>query len=293
MSDDLDKMIRRYGDELGRVQRRAPSRQWVTTRRVALTFAAFALLVGVAVIVLPGADRGGSTAYAVARAKAALATDDSIIHMISATRQPLDGKIVTLRGEVWIGPDAVRVLAYGDALSEAEDIALSWDPEEDSADGKVRVRTDAYEAVSNVHSYYWQRMDRYGLKGFDPVSQMRSMLTSGKVEDEGVVLLNGRKARKLVARAEATPPVQTGPNSGVASTDGSVTEYYVDSDTFAPIRVRSSYGDPANDEWIVDEIEKFERLPVNAQTRQLLKIDVPKGAKTRNDGQERQGFRRP
>lgn len=276
MSDPIERYYEEFESRYAAVARPAerPVHRF-PVRRVALVGAVAGLALGVAVAVLPGSDRGISTASAIEKAKAALSTEDAIVHIVAVTRQPLDGKLVTLRGETWLASDAARFSLDG------EETAVRWYPRETSRDGKIRVRNDQFDPETNTHSFYWTRLDRDNwLFQADPTSAVRRLLASGKVTDEGVVNLNGREARKLVHRVAPTPPKQTGPNSGIGSTPGFVVEYYVDSESFAPVRTRSSYGDPASNQWIVTDFPRFERLPLTARNRKLLQLKVPAGAKT-------------
>lgn len=280
MTDPIERYYEEFETRYQAVARPAerPVRMW-SVRRVAFAAAAFALVAGLALAVLPGTGRNGATAYAVQRASAVLATDGAIIHTVSTTTQYVEGEKVRLRSESWVGLDSVRTRFDEDGDGVEDQFAQHWDVGRQGADGKVPVRAESYNPATKTFTYYRTRSRVGAFLNADPVSGIRAKLADGGVTDEGVVTIRGRQARKLVARTDPTPPIQTGPNSGIASTEGSVTEYYVDAKTFEPIRIRSSYGDPADGLWTVDEIDRFERLPVNAETRQLLSIKVPAGTK--------------
>jgi len=280
MNDPIERYYEEFETRYAAVARPAarPVHRF-PVRRVAIVGAVAALAVGIAVAVLPGTGPGGSTAYAVERAKAVLSTDNAVLHIVSVTTQPLGGKQEKLRGEQWHGPGALRYSVEGESV-DREDTAVRWDPRESSADGKLRVRSDSYEPATNTHTFYVTRLERdSALFRMDPTSAMRRLLASGRVTDEGIVDLNGRQARKLVAQKAPTSPKQTGPNSGIASKPGSVAEYYIDPKTYVPIRIRWSVGDPVNNQWVVDDVVQFERLPLTAQNRKLLRITIPAGAK--------------
>lgn len=281
MNDDLDRFVRALGDELGRAEKRSASTPRIFTgRRLAIVGVVLTLVVAGAVVALPGTDRGGSTASAVERAKAALSTENAIVHFETVTRSSSDADPYELRSRVWMAPDAVRFTDDSGTTTGEDEIAVRWYPLEPSTDGKMRARFESFDRERNVLSYYWTRLPRNSMAfDLDPAAPIRRLLASGEVKDEGVVTLNGREARKLVSRTEATPPTQTGPNSGIAGQQAAVIEYYVDAKTFEPIRTRNSVGDPAHNEWVVSDFGRIERLPLSAETRKLLKIDAPADAK--------------
>lgn len=127
MNDELDQMIRKYGDELGRAQRREPARRGFPVRRVAIVGAIAGLALGVAVGALPGSGPGGSTAYAVKKAKAVLATNNAILHIASSTTTYVDGEKAFMSGEVWIGPNGNRAVFDEDEDGDKDQMATQID----------------------------------------------------------------------------------------------------------------------------------------------------------------------
>ena len=100
------------------------------------------------------------------------------------------------------------------------------------------------------------------LLGGNPIESIREQLDRGLVDDAGSTEIEGRPVRKLVE-------------------ESGIFEYYVDAETFEPVRVRMLMGwrDPEADSpserlaYDVD-FEEFETMPLDDQTDDLLEVQT-------------------
>jgi len=268
VSDELDQMIRSYGDELGRAQRLEHPRRGLPVRRIALAGAVAGLALGIGVAVLPGSDPGD----AVAQAKDVLTPDNQIIHVITEQRVNIPGNRLVTKSESWIAENRERTvtgdLEFASVLHPGKRRTVKI------GDHRVRAitgRFDQYNRKTNQYRYYLG----FSLPGMetprDPVAEVRKLLAAGQLEDAGTTTVNGREVRRLISNPEQhTTTIVGGRTLQVPSFPA---EYRVDAKTFAPIEFRVA------EETRVYKL--FERLPRNAETEKLLRIDVPADAQRR------------
>jgi hypothetical protein len=251
----------RYMDDFGRELSRARPRR----ARAPLAVAAVAAL-GAAVAFFPSGNGGVD---AVAQAREALAPTGEIVHMVVSMR--IGGRAMGPSTEQWYAADPVRWRT----VSKIVPAGAGGRPPKQFAwlelafhHGRVRVY-DAQRDVVNI----WPdgRASRGlspGILGGDPATDLREMLAAGDVRDDGVVTVDGRQVRRLVAE-----PKSSGPPRRLV--------YYMDPQTFAPIGGRTYYLFKARRMAPLEfKVERYERLPITPQNEQLLRFD--KTPKTRH-----------
>lgn len=262
MNDELDTMIRRYGDELGRAERRTTSRQRLPLRRIAIGGAVAGLALGVGVAVLPG---GGGTksgsAYAVERVKQVLDPNGSIVHYRlvdrpaapsgSGDQAALSSGTVT---DVWFvsrSQSRVRLTVKPPQDAKGE---RPFTIDTSTGDGKVRTWASADRVIRQTPAAKMPRLD--SSLSDDPVAQVRTFLDDGRMVDAGEVNRDGRRLRKL----------QT---SAAAERQFGRMVMLVDAETFEPVELELL--------GIVSDVRDYERIPLNEANLTLLDIDAPAG----------------
>jgi hypothetical protein len=209
-----------------------------------------------AVALLPG---GGASVDAVAQARAALSPTGEIVHMVVRTN--FGGRIQTAPIEQWYAADPERWRVLQRPSRPARDRGGPATPPHEVAVSGDRLRS--YDPRRDVMTIFRGIGDhpRPALPialGGDPTSELRERLAAGDVRDDGVVTVDGRAVRRLVSERDAP---------------GGQFVYYMDPQTFAPIggRLYLRFGGRRATaiEFTVDD---YERLPLNAETEQLLKI---------------------
>ena len=135
-----------------------------------------------------------------------------------------------------------------------------------------------YNSVHNALTVYRGYRDRGvvskapGMFSNDPVAGLRAMLAAGKVRDAGEVTVAGRTVRRLVSVERIPQPrghqfVQR-------------TTYDLDPKTFAPIGGTLQFDiGPARKLTLTFHVDRYERLPLNAENAKLLTI--PTNAQTK------------
>ena len=118
----------------------------------------------------------------------------------------------------------------------------------------------------------------WGPRGDERLEDLRAMLASGQIEDRGLAAIDGRRTRRLVGEKTfpGEPPLTF--------------EYYVDADTFAPVRMVQVWrvrldGEPAQNggklQTTTDTIDfvVYEHLPATEDNEKLLDFTPPAGTK--------------
>lgn len=111
--------------------------------------------------------------------------------------------------------------------------------------------------------------------GTDPVATLRSMLAQGKLRDAGTTKIGDRDVRRFLGSRTR--------RFGDVVARGSV-EYFVDPQTFAPVRARFQppLPQPVNERlFVVLDFQTFERLPLTAESAELLEIHPDPGVAVR------------
>ncbi len=270
MSDELDKMIRKYGQDLGRAQRQAGPRIKLPARRIAIVGAAAGLALGLVVAALPGSDPGGGTAYAVEQTRKALDAGDAILHYTLREQDPSLPTGATpepILRERWYAasPDRYRerLTAAGGGASLTAEMAIARGRQQSWQTGDARVLDEPQPQSGSDNDVLIN----------DPVVQARELLASGKIEDKGETQLNGRAVRRLVGTRSLGLPGE--------APDSVVSEYLVDAKTFIPVEIRvtvSSEGRTSAPS--VTTVQAFERLPRTPENEQLLELQAPAGVPT-------------
>ncbi len=259
--------------------------------------------IAVAAATLPGSPTGEIDVVAEARAAAA-PVPGGVLHTVVQFKQtpdlgptristgpPPDGKVVgTLTGksERWSSDDPVRwrsrvyietpegktataESSYADGVTRLKN---SWDP-------TVR----AYRLPADLRARQDQGSDAGPRLGSvegpgDPVADIRRLLDSGRVRDEGEATFEGRAVRRLVG--------QTHVQDRSESSEGRMTyEYLVDVASFAPVRISSSQvlpGRPNAEEPAARRTRTtvsswtfvaYQRLPATPANERLLSVQSP------------------
>lgn len=273
MTDELDKMIRRYGDELGRAQRRDQAGRGIfrSPARILAVGMGTGLAVVAALALIPG---NGGQLDPLERAQAALQPNGKILHIVMVqTLRGVRGASGEAQSESWLADDRSRIDS-GDLQ-----FGSSWDPSKrvtrkigDRSYRVVPVRAEQYNRKTNQYRYYNGFIPPFGSANEDPTSELRRLLAAGGVKEAARTTIDGRKVRRFVTAA---------PKAGTVTVAGKTikapridVEYFVDAETFAPVEFR--YGD-----YEAQRFKVFERLPRNAETEKLLRLDVPADAQRR------------
>lgn len=281
-----------------------PPARRMTRRRVvhgglAVSVVAVAAVVGTTAI--PGI--GGSSVDVVASARAAvLPSSGEILHTVvqfqqspsagpkavwSAKPGTADARLLgtpTGKVERWSTTDPLRertaVFVSGDGRPTpvAMQIAYADGVQQSKSPGTDQVQTTRTAEGDRGASDENPTLASFGAS-HDPVAAIQALLASGKLHEDGRTERDGRSLVRLVGSDAGTP--EDGSNIGAPG----AYEYLVDAKTFAPVVVTATYVLPARPDaeepaarqqrrvvsrWT---FSTFERLPLNAATEPLLRID--------------------
>lgn len=277
MSDPYD----RYLDDFGaRLQAAVSARPRRPRRRLALgSLIATAAVAAALVLVLPGSP-AGRPLDVVAEARAALAPPGEIVYLRITTSWSADPGGTApppSTTEQWTAADPPRWRLVQTLPRDHRNGTVS------DGDGRRIVGRQEFAYAAGRQSDYRVELNRLlintgysehgaaakrpGPLGGDPATELRAMLTHGKVTDAGLVDTGGRTVRRLISESSGSG----GPARRFT--------YDVDPDTFAPVRgvLRLRFGFPAGTRSPVVltstfTVDRYERLPINAQTAKLLTI---------------------
>lgn len=272
----------------------APTRPRRRRRRRTLTAAASAALLVGAIVVSTDLDQDGVDV--VAAAAAALDPAGDVVHLVldggpvSPSGRPqreglsVDGRstlgIFSRRSEQWSTAEPLRfrstrrLTVPGSRRTETTDFGITGDGRTwtdrsfDRAPADVRtVRSVAPRGDVSASGV---------LRSADPAAGLRRALRAGGFRDTGVVTIDGRPSRRLVADL----PGRAGPRGG-SNLDRRLV-YLVDPDTFAPRRYDVLVRAPAGTArpgryaefrpWESYVVRTYERLPLDAATRRLFRV---------------------
>ncbi|HEY5195491.1 MAG TPA: hypothetical protein VIJ51_00530 [Solirubrobacteraceae bacterium] len=270
----LDDFGRRLDAAVGRPARRLRPRRAALGGLVVCCVAAAGLV---------GAGIGGGVRLdVVGRAQAALSPPREVIYLVTSaslrrlgepsakeppavTRQwstaaPERWRIATSTGEATVvGPHGsvrgAEQFSYADGTAEY-----------------YAVRRNFLDVTTGIRNATATAPLSAGL-GTDPVIRLRAMLAARQLHDGGSAVVDGRIVRRLVGEL----PRGTNPAWPV--------EYDVDPRSFAPVRVttRMRTVSPAapqiGTEILIETVDAYKRLPLNAATAELLRIK-PTGTPT-------------
>ena len=253
---ELDRYLDRFGVAL--LQAR-PSRR----RRGLALGGVIALAAAVATLVLVLGPGGGSRPLnAIAAARKQLDPTGVILHFRISLRNSLPGVDGAFE-ETWSAqdPQRWRMRSSGDGRTIQE--TSYGGGEQRYLDGKHLIVTTGYKD----YTPQTRLPTIFSQNGNDPDADLRAMLLSGKLQDDGNVLSGGRSVRRLVRD------------------DGLRTLVFdVDPTTFVPVAGSLTYHPPTDSK--VPEIvtrftvDVFERLPITPDTERLLTITPPPGTTT-------------
>jgi hypothetical protein len=243
----------RYLDDFGRDLAHAATKRRLRRRHKLAVLIPTAAALGIAVAaLLPGLNGDADT---LAKARAALAPRNEMVHMVMRWDLPGDNAVNPPRIEQWYVGEPLAWRSITDfprsgRSTITQEISVAGD--------RFRIRDPERNVVTIYRGFRNAPMQPGG--GGDPVKQVRDMLAKGKVQDEGIVTVDGRRVRRLVG-------INNAPRALVVRT-----VYLMDPETFAPISVQyeSMRGKLTSVGGVT--IEKYERLPINAATLKLLRI---------------------
>lgn len=270
------------------------------TRRRRLTLAG-GLAAVVALIALATTGIVGQGVDVVSRAQAALTTGGPVVHLVTTggwTRP--DGTLMgtgevgrggrrgslSPRLESWATERPLRYLtkrdliaADGTVLGTKEDgYAADGSAWETTATGRVIAETPEQTRATAIGGPEGLADNLNNGLGVDPTKKIRALLNSGAFTDAGTTRIDERDARRLVAERR--------------NADGTAvrTEYFIDADTYAPLRIdiytTAGRGDitttspsaaaqaPATSAQLSSRVvvERFERLPLDDRTTALFQV---------------------
>lgn len=271
MSDDLDRYLDDFGATLARAAAPTAPRPRPRLRLALLGGASLATAAAVAVLallVLPAADERLDP---VAQARAALAAPaGELIHTVTAMsyhRQDGRGRVLParerdlLRTEQWATGEPARWRTVTTSAADRSESAF--------AGGVLRSYDRRRNRLTLIRGM--REVPRTVLMpgaaqlGGDPVLELRRLLADGDLRDMGVTTVDGREVRRLTGEQR----VRAGRRAVVIRT-----EYLVDPETSAPIRLRIASGRPGGEPHGFTETRftTYERLPLTAESARLLRI---------------------
>jgi hypothetical protein len=282
LKDYLDEYGRRLhaaaaaadGDGVGAVApRRAPQRmiRWGASGLVAASVGAWLLF----------AATPGERLDVVSEARAALAPPGEVVHMIVTTSLADAAGTRSSTVEQWSATDPsrwrlVQMLPPADAgmgvMQDSEGNVIEGRQEFAYANGEQRVYY-AQRDVLEINQGFRLSDDgpaaRFPAILGEGAEDLRAALDSGNVRDEGVHVVDGRTARRLVSEK----------GDGVNLRRWI---YDVDPETFAPIQAELEFGGPFEGAERIRaqlRVDTFERIPLNDETAKLLTISTTPNTK--------------
>jgi len=281
MSDPYDRYLDDFGARLhaaasGRVSASRPR------RRLALGALIATAAVAVAFVLVLAGSPAGRPLDVVAEARAALAPPGEIVYLRITTSSSAVGpggikgtKPPSSTTEQWTAADPPRWRLVQTIPRDRRNGTVS------DGDGRRIVGRQEFAYAAGRQSDFSVELNRLvvntgysddglaarspGPFGGDPATDLRAMLAERKVTDAGLVDVGGRTVRRLISES-------SGPGKPTRRLI-----YDVDPETFAPVRGVLRFGFPASTRSAVVvavtfTVNRYERLPVNAQTAKLLTI---------------------
>lgn len=235
-----------------------------------------------AVVVALAIAPGGDHLNVVARAEAAIAGGDMIVHTVTRTvfrdaagtttapivrgNEPAEGGEIGTT-ERWSTNAPTR---WRSVLHIAPGQGRSGGTSESAYDsGVVRQRTSWSPEITALRLQApepeWPGRD-LSAGTADPLTAVRAMLASGEVREAGERSYDGRRVLALVHE----PADPSDPDSPAASATTSLrVMYLLDPETYAPVSITTWATDGSSVETIY---ERYEQLPINAENAKLLRL---------------------
>ena len=281
--------LERYLDDFGSRLRAASSKPAIARRRrrllaIGTTCVVAAAAAGLALIVVSG---GGSSKRfdIVAEARAALSPPGEIVHMVIRSEtarddaRPAPGNVI----EQWSTVDPPRWRIIQKLPRPGEGRGMVADSE-----GPIYGRQEIAYANGVQQTFLAERNALLIQEGFrddgpaarvpgffatggDPEVDLRAMLASGEVTDDGEHQVGGRAVRRLVSEH----------SEDVTARRRLV--YDVDPDTFAPVQgsvtIRVGRGPRAPKLSLRFVVDRYVRIPITAESAKLLRIKTNSATK--------------
>jgi hypothetical protein len=261
--NDLDRYLDDFGDALRHARR--PRRGLILGGAVALATAVVAALL---LIAPAGQQRPGAPVDALAAVRKALDPNGVILHMrVRSDTPPGTHGVQHTWQETWTAQDPQRWrMKQRQRGSHGVDYDSDWSYAHGEFSTYERGRYVVRQGYKD-NTPQTRLPTLFSTAGKDPDTDLRSLLTSGKLEDEGEVQSGGRTVRRLVRDDNGLRTVV----------------FDVDPVTFAPIGGTMTFRFPHGGRTmtITLAVEAFERLPITPETEKHLLLDVPPGTPKR------------
>jgi len=278
---DYDRYLDDFGARVSRAAAPPPSPSRPPRRRLALGLGGTAVATAavVATVLAVGGGAAGDRLDVVAEARAALAPEGKIVHMVLRTDVQLDGldRGADATSEIWSAEDrprwrlrqtlpdiregriaaavgSVQELSYGDGVQRIYTAKSDELREQDGLtdDSPVATPPSFLQAGSN-----------------DPAAGLRRRLERGELRDTGEIESGGRTVRRLVASSDSGRTRQE-------------FVYDVDPETFAPVggSVTTTSDETSGTTFVFSfRVERYETLPDTPENAGLLRITTTPSTK--------------
>ena len=278
MTNDLDRFVRQYADELGRAEKRqqSESSKRLPFRRIAMAAAGVGLAVGLVVAALPGGGSGEAQADVV-EARAAVTINNSMLHYRVSSRADGGKAYVT---EYWSASSPTRWRTKEGKYEQWHKAGYSY---EYSAKKQRLYRVYQAGALSKLTA------------NPDPVVKVTGLLAAGVLRNAGMVTVNGRPSMRFVGsevlRLEDGLKLGEGAKNKIPPFKVTY-DYRVDPRTYEPVQFKDGVGPVGKKPTSVrvSDFLLFKRLELNDETEKLLSIEVPPGTKIANVGPTKEQY---
>lgn len=281
----LDRYLDAFGARLEAAAAPAPTatkRRFPRLALLAATATATALAITAVALLLPG----GTTTHrldVVAEARAALAPKaDELTHLVvrqrlaAAGSKGAKGFQPEFANEQWSATKPVRwrvtyEMPHNSTLHPGQKVEVAY------AGGVEQEYFPDINHIRRVHGVKTLPAPAAYPLGTDPIAALRAMLAQGTVRDAGTTKAGDRDVRRLVGTRTRTVPGVNGRKPTKLVSD---VQYDVDANTFAPVRARIEVPPfPGSDPlYVVLDFDAFERIPLDAASEKLLRIQPKPGA---------------
>jgi hypothetical protein len=269
----------------------SPERRRARPRRLALAAAGVAAIAAGAFVAVNLADSDAPGPGVVERAVAAVAEEDVVFHYVErmeATVPPRMGEDMTVYSESWNTADGrFHHKRYESPQPGAE---LVSDFAGRRLPGRDLARALAWDARRNTITEMGYSFDSGPVPNLDPLgdpgAQLRALEERGRLRLAGTTEVDGRRAYRLESGPVSRPDEP-------ASEERIV--FLVDAETYLPLVKQHSLDTSVGRATLVSRYSVYERLPLNAQTSELLALDPHPSAKcsATTVGADELGFANP
>jgi len=268
----LDDFGQRLEEAAGRsARRRASGRRAIAATAIVAATAALVVLL----VIVPG---GGGRLNVVAKARAALAVQGRLVHLVAhehvVAAHPTRGRLLgprrfSFNWQQWATGNPPRWrIAYsfhgGYQLAFGHRAWSLYSQQRNTLTIEHGLRAKFAQTIPSSTSVL------FGKAANGPIATIRSMLRRGELRDEGFASVDGQRVRRLVGKRPVFPG-RSGPEVEV--------RYYVDPDSYTPVAARIGRPPRAGGShthalggYTRIRFTSFERLPLTAANERLLEI---------------------